>query len=59
MRITRKILAGVLSDLVGDTGVCEDVCECDNTTKQNNTVCSYCYAKNILQEYQKEERTKS
>ncbi|APH21017.1 hypothetical protein [Clostridium botulinum] len=40
-----------LKGLVGDTGLHENDCECDNTHVQNNTVCRYCYAREVLQKY--------
>lgn len=46
-------LLGALAGLVGDTGLHENDCECDNTHKQNNTVCRYCYAREILNKYNK------
>ena len=46
-------LIGALKGLIGETGIHENDCECDNTHKQNNTICKYCYARKILKKYEK------
>lgn len=43
-----EYLERALMGLVGDTGIVEDECNCDNGHEQNMTVCDFCFAKNVL-----------
>ncbi|KJD42263.1 hypothetical protein QD47_29225 [Paenibacillus terrae] len=43
-------LIGALNMLVGNEGIHEDDCECDNTHVQNNTVCRYCWSREVRSE---------
>lgn len=56
-----EMLASALEELFGEEGILTEneqlmfdhVCECDNGHDQAGTVCRYCYAQNIYEQYKK------
>lgn len=54
------VLFSALEELFGEEGILankeEQLCECDNSHEQAGTVCRFCYAKNIYQQYTEEFR---
>ncbi len=43
-------LITALKGLVGETGLDEESCVCDNTHDQHGTKCQYCYARKVLKQ---------
>ncbi len=43
-------LKTALEGLVGETGLDEESCVCDNTHDQHGTECQYCYARKVLKQ---------